>query len=162
MERLAGSCAALVGGFERNINPITVLGTTKPTCLIQETMWSETLNANPDNVLIFAGFRGHAEFNAHSTTRAYLENQLRTGEPPHKVGHCVLEIAPFGKPYNISSIELARHFDHDESMVDLAAAIKNHADKLGATHVAIPPVLGIEKALQNKDELQKELRCSSW
>jgi glycerol-3-phosphate dehydrogenase subunit B len=157
MERLAGSCAALVGGFERNIYPITVLGTTKPTCLIQETMWSETLNANPDNVLIFAGFRGHAEFNALSTTRAYLENQLRTGEPPHKVGHCVLEIAPFGKPYNISSIELARHFDHDESMVDLAAAIKKHADKLGATHVAIPPVLGIEKALQNKAELQKEL-----
>ena len=102
-ERLAGTCAALTGEFERNIYPITVLGTTKPTCLIQETMWSETLNSDTDNVLIFAGFRGHAEFNALSTTRAYLENQLRSGEPPHKVGHCIVEVSPFGKPYNISS-----------------------------------------------------------
>jgi glycerol-3-phosphate dehydrogenase subunit B len=154
---LAGSCAALVGDFERNIYPITVLGTTKPTCLIQDTMWSDTLRSDPDNVLIFAGFRGHAEFDALSATRAYLENQLRTREPPHKVGHCVLDIAPFGKPYNISSIELARHFDHDGSIADLASVIKMHVDQLGATHVAIPPVLGIEQASRNKALLKKEL-----
>jgi glycerol-3-phosphate dehydrogenase subunit B len=156
-ERLAGSCASLVGDFEKNIYPITVLGTTKPTCLIQDTMWSDTLNSDADNVLIFAGFRGHAEFDALSTTRAYLENQLRTREPPHKVGHCVLDIAPFGKPYNISSIELARHFDHSGSIDDFASAIKFHVDQLGATHVAIPPVLGIDQASQNQALLKKEL-----
>jgi glycerol-3-phosphate dehydrogenase subunit B len=156
-ERLAGSCAALVGEYERNIYPITVLGTTKPTCLIQETMWSETLHSDADNVLIFAGFRGHAEFDALSATRAYLENQLRTGEPPHKIGHCVLEIAPFGKPYNISSIELARHFDHDASVASLASSLKPHVDQLGASHIAIPPVLGIENASRNQTRLQEEL-----
>ncbi len=156
-ERLAGSCAALVGDFDRNISPITVLGTTKPTCLIQKTMWSDTLRSNPENVLIFAGFRGHAEFDALSATRAYLENQLRTGEPPHKIGHCVLEIAPFGKPYNISSIEIARHFDHDGSVDEFVSAVKPHVDQLGATHVAVPPVLGIEQASRNQAAIQKQL-----
>jgi glycerol-3-phosphate dehydrogenase subunit B len=156
-ERLAGSCAALIGEFDRNIFPITVLGTTKPTCLIQETMWTETLNLDADNVLIFAGFCGHADFDALSATRAYLENQLRTGEPPHKVGHCVSEITPFGKPYNISSIELARHFDHEESIMNLASALKPHVDQLGATHIALPPVLGIENASRNQSRLQDEL-----
>jgi glycerol-3-phosphate dehydrogenase subunit B len=156
-ERLADSCAPLVGEFDQNIYPITVLGTTKPTCLIQESMWSETLNSEADNVLVFAGFRGHAEFDALSATRAYLENQVRIGEPPHKVGHCVLDIAPFGKPYNISSMELARHFDHEESIAILASALKPHEDQLGASHIALPPVLGIDNASHNQSLLQKEL-----
>jgi glycerol-3-phosphate dehydrogenase subunit B len=156
-ERLAGSCAALVGDLDRNMFPITALGTTKPTCLLQETMWSDTLTADPDNVLIFAGFTGHPEFDAQSAMRAYLENQLRTGEFPHKIGHCEVEIAPFGKPYNISSIELARHFDHEGSVDHLTSALKAHVDKLGATHVAVPPVLGIEQASRNQAQIQKEL-----
>ncbi|MHA2140190.1 MAG: anaerobic glycerol-3-phosphate dehydrogenase subunit GlpB [Candidatus Thorarchaeota archaeon] len=155
--QLKGSCAPLVGDFQRNIQPITILGTVKPTCLIQETMWSDDLNSDPANVLIFTGFRGHPEFSASAATRAYLEHQVKTGNPPHKVGHCILDITPYGKPYNISGVELARHFDHDEAIIKLAESLKVFVEQLGATHVALPPVLGLDRAVENKSKLENSL-----
>ncbi|MHA2067897.1 MAG: anaerobic glycerol-3-phosphate dehydrogenase subunit GlpB [Candidatus Thorarchaeota archaeon] len=159
-EQLRSSYAPLVGDFERNIQPITVLGTVKPTCLVQETMWAEDINSDSDNVLIFAGFRGHPEFNASAATRAYLEHQVKTGDPPQKIGHCQLDVAPHGKSYNISGIELARHFDHDEAVGELAEALKVFVDQLGATHVALPPVLGLTRAVENKSQLEKALNTN--
>ena len=53
---LRNTVASLYGDFKRNIFPITILGTTKPTCLVQKTMYSETLHKDEENVLLFAGF----------------------------------------------------------------------------------------------------------
>lgn len=159
-DNLRDSCAPLVGSFEKNIQPITVLGTVKPTCLIQETMWSDNLNDDSDNVLIFIGFRGHPEFNASAATQAYLEHQVRSGNPPYKVGHGVLEVTPFGKPYNISGIELAHHFDHEGAITELSEALQQYVDRFGATHIAIPPVLGLQKSVQNRNHLEKALNVS--
>jgi glycerol-3-phosphate dehydrogenase subunit B len=79
--------------------------------------------------------------------------------PPHRVSHSILDIAPFGKPYNISLIELARHFDQDGAIVELSKQLKGHVETTNATHVALPPVLGIRNARENLREIQDQLDC---
>ncbi len=156
---LKDSVAPLIGDFESNIFPITILGTTKPTCLVQKTMYSEDLQTREDSVLLFAGFSGNADFNPSAAAKTYLEERIAIGEPPRKVGHCVLQVSPFGKSYNISSIEIARHFDHENSIDDLSAQLKPQVEQLGATHVAIPPVLGIKMASENKKKLESQINA---
>jgi glycerol-3-phosphate dehydrogenase subunit B len=154
---LKETIAPLIGSFESNIHPITILGTTKPTCLVQKTMFSETLEQNPDNVLLFAGFTGYPEFNSSIAAKTYLEDRIAIGASPRKVGRCKLQLAPFGKTYNLSSIEIARHFDHKNSIEEIIEQLKKQVDQLGATHVAFPPVLGLRFAIENKNALEKSL-----
>ncbi len=154
---LKETISPLKGTFDSNIYPITVLGTTKPTCLIQETMYSETLQKREDSTLLFAGIKGYPDFSPSIAAKTYVEDRLAFNEPPHKVGQCLLQINPFGKPYNLSSVEIARHLDHESSVDELAKQLKSHVEKIGATHVALPPVLGIRKALENQKKLEEML-----
>ncbi len=156
-KNLRNTTAPLLGDFKSNIFPITVLGTTKPTCLVQKTMYSASLQKNEDSVLLFAGFKGNADFNPSSAAKTFLEDRISIGEPPRKVGHCTLEITPFGKSYNVSSIEIARHLDHENSIEDITNQLKPQIEQLGTTHIAFPPVLGISKAMDNKKKLEEQL-----
>ncbi|MFW9956812.1 MAG: anaerobic glycerol-3-phosphate dehydrogenase subunit GlpB [Candidatus Odinarchaeota archaeon] len=152
---LQGTIASVVGDFNTNIYPITILGTTKPTCLVQETMNPGNVNEHEDSVLLFAGFTGYPDFNPSAAAKTYLEDRMALGQPPHKIGHCMTQLMPFRKSFNISSIEIARHLDHAGSMETLARQLEPHVNQIGATHVAIPPVLGYRHALKNKLELEK-------
>lgn len=154
---LNDSCAKLIGDLSQNIWPVTLLGTTKPTTLIQETMYSATLTEQADSSLLFAGIKGLQTFHPSIAARVFLENQLAMDGSAKRVSHCLLDITPFGKPYNISSIELARHFDHEGSIADLTNQLKKYIDTIGATHVALPPVLGIQNARTNLDEIHDTL-----
>jgi glycerol-3-phosphate dehydrogenase subunit B len=154
---LNDSSAKLIGDLSQNIWPITLLGTTKPTTLIQETMYSTSLTEEEDSSLLFAGIKGLQTFHPSIAARVFLENQLAMDTPPKRVSHCLLDITPFGKPYNISSIELARHFDHEGSIADLIDQLKEYVDTIGVTHVALPPILGVQNARANLDEIQNTL-----
>jgi len=138
---LDGTIAPLMGDFESNMHPITILGTTKPTCLIQKTMHNGDVHDREDSVLLFVGIMGYADFNPYTAAKTYLEDRMAAAGPPRKVGHCMVQVMPFGKPYNLSSIELARHLDHEGSIENLAEQLKEHIEQIGATHVAFPPVL---------------------
>ncbi len=65
--------APLVGNFESNMHPITILGTTKPTCLIQKTMDNGDVQTREDSVLLFVGITGYADFNPSTAAKTYLE-----------------------------------------------------------------------------------------
>ena len=151
---LDGTIAPLMGDFKSNMHPITILGTTKPTCLIQKTMHNGDVQDREDSVLLFVGIMGYADFNPSTAAKTYLEDRMAAAGPPRKVGPCIIQVMPFGKPYNVSSIELARHLDHEGSIENLAEQLKEHIEKIGATHVAFPPVLGLQDALKNKEKLE--------
>ncbi len=152
---LEGTLAPVMGDFDSNIHPITMLGTTKPTCLIQKTMNHGDLNENDEAVLLFVGISGYADFNASAVAQTYLEDRLATGGTPRKVGHCIVKIAPFGKSYNLSSIEIARHLDHENAIEELAKQLKPHIEQVGATHIAFPPILGVRNAPDNVAKLEE-------
>ncbi len=155
-KKLKNTVAPLIGDFRSNIFPLTILGTTKPTCLVQKTMYSESLG-DEDSVLLFSGFSGNADFKPSAAAKTYLEDRIAIGEPPRKVGYCTLHVEPFGKSFNVSSIEIARHLDHEESLDNLIEQMKPQVEQLGATHVAIPPVLGIRSAVKNKEVLEEQI-----
>lgn len=152
---LDGTMAAVTGEFDSNIHPITILGTTKPTCLIQKTMDCGDLEKHEDSVLLFVGISGYPDFNPSAAAQTYLEDRMANGTSPRKVAHCVLQVMPFGKSYNISSIELARHLDHEGSIDYIAEQLRTHIEQVGATHIAFPPILGIRSAMKNKLKLEE-------
>ncbi len=152
---LDGTDAPLMGDFKSNMHPITILGTTKPTCLIQKTMDNGDVHTSEDSVLLFIGITGYADFNPSAAAKTYLEDRIADTTPPRIVGHRMVEIMPFGKPYNLSSVELARHLDHEGTIEDLAKQLKGHIEQLGVTHIALPPILGIQNALKNKVKLEE-------
>jgi glycerol-3-phosphate dehydrogenase subunit B len=154
---LEETMSPVMGTFDSNMYPITILGTTKPTCLVQKTMNSDDLQERDDSVLLFAGITGYPDFNPSTAAKTYLEDRIAMGQPPHKVGHCMLQISPFGKSFNVSSIEIARHLDHEGSVDALARQLKKQVKQIGPTHVAVPPILGIRNALENKSTLEKLL-----
>ncbi|MHA2214099.1 MAG: FAD-binding protein, partial [Candidatus Thorarchaeota archaeon] len=61
-DRLKGTIAEIVGSLESNIHPLTIIGTTKPTCLIQETMFSDGFENDSDSTLLFLGVKGYPDF----------------------------------------------------------------------------------------------------
>ncbi|MBN2228809.1 MAG: anaerobic glycerol-3-phosphate dehydrogenase subunit B [Candidatus Thorarchaeota archaeon] len=144
----------LHGTFDSNMYPITILGTTKPTCLVQKTMDFGDLHEREDSVLLFVGIRGYPDFNPAAAAKTYLEDRMAIGEPPHKVVHCMLDIAPFGNSFNISSIEIAKHLDHEGSIKALGDQLKEQADQIGTTHIAFPPILGVHNTQTIKSQLE--------
>ncbi|MEE8181951.1 MAG: anaerobic glycerol-3-phosphate dehydrogenase subunit GlpB [Candidatus Thorarchaeota archaeon] len=151
---LLGSNIPLFGDIDSNLDAITVLGTVKPTCMIQETMWPGSLMLDEEGVALFAGVRGLPLFNPRMAAQVFLEHQILNRLPPRKVGHHVLDLAPFGNNYNISSIEIARYLDNEDNLSVLAKTLKKQADRIGATHIALPPVLGFNRARENQLALQ--------
>ena len=152
---LERTIAPVMGEFDSNVHPITILGTTKPTCLIQKTMDCGDLNEREDSVLLFVGISGYADFNPSAAAQTYLEDRMGNGSSPRKVAHCVIQVTPFGKSYNLASIEIARHLDHEGSIESIAEQLKEHIEQVGATHIAFPPILGIQNAIKNKAKLEE-------
>jgi len=151
---LLSSNIPLFGDVDSNIDAVTVLGTVKPTCMIQETMWPGTLMLDTDSVALFAGVKGLPVFNPRMAAQVFLEHQISNRLPPRKAGHHVLDLAPFGSNYNISSIEIARYLDNEDNLSILAKKLKKHVERIGATHIALPPVMGFNRARENQLALQ--------
>ncbi|NWF95463.1 MAG: anaerobic glycerol-3-phosphate dehydrogenase subunit B [Candidatus Thorarchaeota archaeon] len=146
-----------IGSMDANLLPLTVLGTRKPTCLVQDTMYSKSIETESDHTVLFAGVRGHPEFNPVAAARSYISTGPETRERPKKTASCTVGFSPRGGPCNISSIELARHLDLEGTVLSLVDALRPHVEQVGATHVALPPVLGIRNARRNRETLEREM-----
>jgi glycerol-3-phosphate dehydrogenase subunit B len=155
-DELEETPASLHGSLDKNIDSITMLGTTKPTCLLQKSMNPGNLMSDPDSCLLFVGFPGHQDFDAEVAARTFVDNQLSDKTPPRKVGHCKLSVSPHGSKQNISSIELARHFDHGgDEMEPMLDDLTHEAESVGATHIAFPPVLGLHHPHRIREALEQ-------
>jgi anaerobic glycerol-3-phosphate dehydrogenase len=93
---LSSSNIPLFGDIDSNLDAVTVLGTVKPTCMIQEMMWPGSLMLDADSVALFAGVRGLPVFNPRMAAQVFMEHQISHRLPPRKAGHHVLDLAPFG------------------------------------------------------------------
>ncbi|UCE09630.1 MAG: anaerobic glycerol-3-phosphate dehydrogenase subunit B [Candidatus Thorarchaeota archaeon] len=156
-DKLKDSVAKIVGGLDSNILSLSILGTTKPTCLIQETMVSDGFANEFDSTLLFLGVKGYPDFFASAAAKSFLEQSEIEQEGPRKVAHSTVRISPFGNTCNISASEIARHLDHDDALGELLPQIKKTVDTLGATHVALPPILGIKNARGNRQRIEEEV-----
>ena len=155
---LENTLAPLEGGLDANLNPISVLGTTKPVSLLQRSIVPPAdIEAQEDALLLFAGIRGYPDFNAKAAAKAFLRDRMINRRYPQRVAHCEVDLSPFGNPYNISGSEIAKHLDHDGAVAELVTQLKGPVDNSGATAIALPPILGIRQAMKNKALLEAEL-----
>ena len=148
----------LIGSMNENRFPICVLGSSKPTCLIQDTMDSGSVGEDDQSdVMLFVGIKGHADFNPRAAARSSASGRTHTDRIPHRVVDCVVDLAPFGHSFNVSSIELARHMDHQDGTNEFVAQIAKEVKRTRATRVVTPPILGLKKPRSNASVMAKEL-----
>ncbi|MFW9978785.1 MAG: anaerobic glycerol-3-phosphate dehydrogenase subunit GlpB [Candidatus Thorarchaeota archaeon] len=153
---LDGTPAAVTGGLDRTIMALTVLGTKKPTCLVQKTMYTQRLD-NPDEVLLFAGIKGLPDFSSSAAAKSMTDHVISTGEGPRRIVHTDIECSPFQKTFNISPIELARYIETEEGFKHLATELTKQVQQTDTSLVAIPPILGLKDPFHIKEKLEKEI-----
>ncbi|MFX1603543.1 MAG: anaerobic glycerol-3-phosphate dehydrogenase subunit GlpB [Promethearchaeota archaeon] len=155
MKHLKSTPAQLYGGIDSNLEGLTLVGTKKPTAMLQQTIWPGEFAVDDEGIMLFLGINGLLELNPKIASKTFLENQARIAEPPHKAASASLEIAPFGHRHNLSTTNIARFLDRDENMAAFVEQVKKKAEQFGATYVALPPVLGLEKNLKNQKALEE-------
>ncbi|MHA1907321.1 MAG: anaerobic glycerol-3-phosphate dehydrogenase subunit GlpB [Candidatus Thorarchaeota archaeon] len=152
---LDGTPASLVGSTDSNIGGLSIIGTWKPTCLLQQTMYTNQL-ANEDEVLLFAGISGIPSFNASAAAKSFIDLVMDTGIGPRIVVHTTIKGLSISKQPNLSGIEVARFIETDEGMAEFTFALKEHAKKSNATLVALPPILGVKNPQKVKEYIEGE------
>jgi len=155
--KLNGSPSALVGDLGRTIQAVTLLGSSKPTSLVQGTMFVEGSDDWHDSIVLFVGFRGFPDCNSSITAKNFLASRLPGENRPRRVANCTLDVLPFGQPHNIYSFDIARYMDREEGFAELAKTLKDHVRSTGADFIAFPPVLGLRRARANKFELEDKM-----
>jgi glycerol-3-phosphate dehydrogenase subunit B len=155
MKHLKSTPAQLYGGIDSNLEGLTLAGTKKPTAMLQQTMWPGEFAVDEEGVILFLGIKGVLELNAKIASKTFLENQARIAEPPHKAANAYLDITPFGHEYNLSTTNIARFLDREENITAFVEQVKKKAEQVGATYVALPPILGLEENRRNQDALQE-------
>ncbi len=158
-KQLARSIAAIEGDLSRNLMQLTQIGTTKPTCFVQGSMVHPGLYDN-DSRPLFVGIRGHSDFNAAITANTFLQYRMDIDMAPRIVLNEMIDLSPHGRHHNIASIEIARFLDTEEGLEKITSILKNEVKRTGATHVVLPAVLGIERAIDNAKHLSKETQAT--
>jgi glycerol-3-phosphate dehydrogenase subunit B len=123
--------------------------------MLQQTIWPGEFAVDDDGIMLFLGIRGVQELNPKIASKTFLENQARIAEPPQKAASAFLDIAPFGHRHNLSTTNMARYLDREENMAVFGEQVKKKAEQFGATYIALPPVLGLEKNLRNQSVLEE-------
>ncbi len=152
---LDGTSAATIGNLDRTHMALTVLGTKKPTCFVQTTMYTERLENN-EEVLLFAGIKGLPDFNSSAAAKSLMDQVISTGMGPRKIIHSNLECSPFQKTFNISPIELARHIETEAGLIQIIEELRKQINQTDASLVALPPILGLRSPLQIKKRIEQE------
>ena len=147
--------ASLVGTLDSNIGGLSVIGTWKPTCLLQSTMYTGRLG-NEDEVLLFAGISGMPSFNPSAAAKSFIDLAMDSGIGPRKAVHTLIEGLSVSKQPNLSGMEVARFIESEEGLSDFAELLKEQIGKVDATLVALPPVLGVKNPQSVKKYLERE------
>ncbi len=148
--------AELVGQSTSNISALTVIGTWKPTCLVQSTMYSARIG-NDDEVLLFAGIKGMPSFNPSAAAKSMISLVMASEVGPRKIVHTLLDVPSICTSPNLSCMEVARKLDTVEGLADFTKALAEQVQKTNSTIVALPPILGTKNPKQIKTHLETEI-----
>lgn len=144
----------LRGGIGKKMLLIHPLGGVKSTSFASPNLAVGNFFEMREARLLIVGFRGLPQFSAGQVGLLLGEVHRRQGFP-YLTQIRTTEIA--GLPPAISPIALAGRLDDDRSIETLYHLLLREAEKNGATHIALPPVIGIRKT----DHILSRLREGS-
>jgi glycerol-3-phosphate dehydrogenase subunit B len=136
----------LLGSLERNWLLPSAVGTFRPTCLAPEMMTAGDLNS--DAPMLLVGFRQLADFYPHLAA----DNLSQQGVP---AGHMTLDLPALSDRNFTTSVILANLFEQAAFRREVAEALKPHLGP--AERVGFPAVLGLERAMAVKRDLEAAL-----
>lgn len=138
----------LQGYLERNWMLPTALGTLRPTCLAPETMIAGDLK-RPEKMLI-VGFEGYLDF----YPELIADNLRQLGVEAEGM---TLEIASLKKQRLVTSRVLAEWFERQEFRSEVVKTLKEAWRGSNAGRIGFPAVLGFQRALEVKADLEEQL-----
>ncbi len=161
IERLSSQLdLKLRGSLSKNIFIFNPLGSVKATAYVPLSHLAGDLLAMQEARLLIVGFRGLPYF--FSQQIAKILNALRTRQ---KINHLrdvlAVTIDLDGLPQTLSPIDLAGRLDSEECMETLCHHLFQTAERHRATHIALPPVIGIRKTDRIMSRL-KEATGLAW
>jgi len=137
---------------------LTALGTAWAAHLYPQTAAADAIAGGlPGARVCFVGVRGQADYNAAFVARS-VGRLSATGVLPARFETASVEFAMPGvrHPYNRSAMELAQLLDDESTLAEATAAL-GEALPRGVTHVALPPIWGVERAPQALSATQAAL-----
>jgi glycerol-3-phosphate dehydrogenase subunit B len=139
----------LVGSLDRNQLVGTAAGTLRPSCLVAGTMraaWS-------DASVLVAGIAGYRDFQAELAGAVLPEAAARRGI--RLTARPVTVDVPSLRRRHLAGPELARAFERPDVRREVVEALRGHLG--GATLVALPAVLGLERTAEVAADLAADL-----
>ncbi len=158
-DRISSAGLEISGSVSETQWPVSVLGTVKPTTLLQSSMVTGSMSTDADATVLFVGLRGLPDLNPRAASSAYSEWCQSTGEGPHRVVGTVVELRSLSQRQALSSIEIAHHLDTDAGRTELTDALVPIVNNTGATHVVLPPVMGVVDSHEARESLETALGC---
>jgi glycerol-3-phosphate dehydrogenase subunit B len=134
----------LKGGLGKSQFILTPFGTVKPTAFVQQSLAGGNLAEMRDSRLLILGIRGLPQFESREVARILEWIGRRRGTSSlFQIASAKMTLENF--PSVLSPISLATLLDDDNRIEIFHRAVTREVEKSRATHVALPPVIGIEK-----------------
>jgi glycerol-3-phosphate dehydrogenase subunit B len=137
---------------------INAMGTAKQTALAPQTCVAGNLAGLDRARILFVGVRGYPDCDAAflSQSVAFLSER---GLVDARVEAEAVEIAFPRSQHtaNVNSFELARLMEEPEVALEVAGRVAQQADLSEYTHVAFPPIVGLERAAPVVGVLEEKL-----
>jgi glycerol-3-phosphate dehydrogenase subunit B len=136
---------------------LSTLGTAKRTQMAPATCAAGNLAGLDHARILFVGVQGCPEFSAPflSQSAAFL-SQHGLVEAKLETGAVEIHFPRTKHTANVSGFELARLMDEEEVAAEVAGRVAEQADLDQFTHVAFPPILGLEKPVYALRVLRQE------
>jgi glycerol-3-phosphate dehydrogenase subunit B len=166
-ERIAQACSFVIehipqlqmqGSCERNLALPTILGTVKFSSYACRSLYAGNLTEMRDAHILLVGISGLMLFQPRICRQTLARNSsLHSPRAIERVETLETIVPQFMTALPSAPFEVARHLDEPRAAEQFARSIAN-AVPAGITHIAFPPVLGLDNHSQVFEILSRELK----
>lgn len=147
------------GSITKNAYIGTTLGTIKPTGYLPFYMKEGDLSKHKDSKIVIVGIYGYPDFNASfcANNLRYLSPRLLF--PVESIESVVVKFRPIEEVSNLDVFGIAKRLDSEENRSLFIDDLKDVLKSKEYTHIAFPPILGLENTNKIISELEEELNA---
>lgn len=147
------------GSLNHNMLLIDSIGSAKCTSLAPPSVARGDLTKINKGQIIFIGFKGHSDYDPRLCSQNFARTSKIVGLPDAVEGASgkLTDFPGFEGRNTLLSIEIARRLDREEGIATgVGRKIGDLAKGDGATHVCLPPCMGIDNVERNLKVIGEE------
>nr|MDO8133570.1 anaerobic glycerol-3-phosphate dehydrogenase subunit GlpB [Candidatus Njordarchaeum guaymaensis] len=147
------------GSLEHNMLLIDSIGSAKCTCLAPPSIARGDLTRIDKGQIVFVGFKGHPDYDPRLCSQNFGQTKKIVDLPTEveEAGAKVIDFPDFEGRNTLLSIEVARRLDREEGVaMKVGRKIGDLSKGNGATHVCLPPCMGVENVEESLKVIGEE------